>query len=151
VENFITSLKEKAEHEVKTKFPAKIVELTNLLASPDFNIKDPAQLNQKVNIPVPDAQAILRGCNNHCNSLEETEIEVPATRGGKRRKLDKVTPPTPTPTDDGEHDNGKAHAQGTKVLALPSGPVFCNTNITRLIDMVKPHIRELVEDSNLVS
>lgn len=39
---------------------------------------------------------------------------------------------------------------GTKVLALPSGAVHSNKNILEIIGTVKPHIRKLVEDSNLV-
>lgn len=39
---------------------------------------------------------------------------------------------------------------GTKVLALPSGTVTCNAPICDLITVVKPFIRELVEDSNLL-
>lgn len=40
---------------------------------------------------------------------------------------------------------------GTKVMILPNGPVPCNKYICELIHLVKPHIRQLVEDSNLVS
>lgn len=39
----------------------------------------------------------------------------------------------------------------SQVMALPSGPVPCNKPISELISLVKPYIRELVEDSNLVS
>lgn len=39
---------------------------------------------------------------------------------------------------------------GTKVMALPTGSVKCNEPITHLIELVKPIIRELVEDSNML-
>jgi len=39
---------------------------------------------------------------------------------------------------------------GTKVMALPSGSVKCNYHISDLIQIVKPIIRELVEDSNVL-
>lgn len=39
---------------------------------------------------------------------------------------------------------------GTKVMVLTSGPVPCNSKLTELIGIVKPHIKELVADSNLV-
>jgi len=39
---------------------------------------------------------------------------------------------------------------GTKVLILPTGSVPINKNINELIENVKPHIRKLVEDSNLI-
>jgi len=151
VETFITNLKEKAENQVKVKFPSKIVELTNLLESADFNVKDPAQLHQPVNIPVPDAEAIKRGSsnNNGVSNEDPAESASPPTRGKKRKLEGARTISAPAaPATDGELDNGQIH--GTKVLALVSGPVFCNKKITRLIDIVKPHIRELVEDSNLL-
>lgn len=40
---------------------------------------------------------------------------------------------------------------GSKVMILPSGSVPTNKNLVDLIEEVKPHIRKLVEDSNLVS
>lgn len=42
-------------------------------------------------------------------------------------------------------------SEGTRVYALPNGTVPCNKPLSDLIHLVKPHIRELVEDSNLVS
>lgn len=39
---------------------------------------------------------------------------------------------------------------GTKVMILPSGTVKCNTPICEVIKIVKPVIRALVEDSNLL-
>lgn len=39
---------------------------------------------------------------------------------------------------------------GTKVMILPSGTVKCNTPICEVINIVKPVIRALVEDSNLL-
>lgn len=40
--------------------------------------------------------------------------------------------------------------QGTKVMILPSGSVKCNKSICDIIKIVKPIIRSLVEDSNLL-
>jgi len=39
---------------------------------------------------------------------------------------------------------------GTKVMILPSGAVPTNKHLMELVDIVKPHIRKLVEDSNLL-
>jgi proteasome activator subunit 3 (PA28 gamma) len=39
---------------------------------------------------------------------------------------------------------------GTKVLCLPSGPINCNLGISNLIEIVKPEIKNLVEDANLL-
>lgn len=40
---------------------------------------------------------------------------------------------------------------GTKVMALPNGLVPCNKHLCELVHIVKPHIRQLVVDANLVS
>lgn len=37
------------------------------------------------------------------------------------------------------------------MLVLPCGTVPCNKHIVELADLTKPHIRQLVEDTNLVS
>ncbi|CAH1977112.1 unnamed protein product [Acanthoscelides obtectus] len=39
---------------------------------------------------------------------------------------------------------------GTKVMILPSGSVPTNKHLVDLVEQVKPHIRRLVEDSNLM-
>lgn len=39
---------------------------------------------------------------------------------------------------------------GTKVLTLDSGPVPCNQTLNSVIQTVKPHIKQLVEDTNLL-
>lgn len=43
-----------------------------------------------------------------------------------------------------------ADVQGTKVMILPTGTVKCNESICDIIKIVKPIIRSLVEDSNLL-
>lgn len=68
----------------------------------------------------------------------------------------------PIPTGTGSEPNAKrprlepsdissnSTIEGTKVYVLPNGTVPCNKPLSDLIHLVKPHIRELVEDSNLV-
>lgn len=69
-----------------------------------------------MNIPVPDAIPV-----NNCDSGDEPP---PA----KRTRVETCS------------------VTGTKVMALPSGIVKCNTPICELIKVVKPVIRSLVED-----
>lgn len=47
-------------------------------------------------------------------------------------------------------DNSISSQDGTKVMILPSGSVPTNKQLVDLVENVKPHIRKLVEDSNLV-
>lgn len=53
--------------------------------------------------------------------------------------------------DSSEVSSNSTLHEGTRVYALPNGTVPCNKPLSDLIHLVKPHIRELVEDSNLVS
>ncbi len=84
----------------------------------------------------------FRALNNHSNNHTpvKNEISSPPTRG-KKRKVESIS----------EDDNDAIIPKGgTVVLALPSGPVSTNQYISNLIDVVKPQIRGLVKDSNLV-
>lgn len=40
--------------------------------------------------------------------------------------------------------------QGCKVLVLPNGTVPCNRHVVEIVDIVKPKIKQLVEDSNML-
>lgn len=78
-----------------------------------------------MNIPVPDAIAL--------HNVGDGDDSVPPT---KRARVD---------------GSGDSKAiSGTKILALSSGTVHCNVPICDLIKIVKPVIRKLVEDSNLL-
>lgn len=48
-------------------------------------------------------------------------------------------------------ENSIDQTPGTKVMVLPNGPVPSNKPLSDLITIVKPYIRQLLEDSNLVS
>lgn len=103
-------------------FPEKIVELNEILETKMFAERNFHDVYQKVNIPVPDAIAL--------NHVDEQEDGPPAIKRARPSEA--------------------AQISGTKVLALPSGTVHCNTPICELIKVVKPVIRKLVEDSNLL-
>lgn len=55
------------------------------------------------------------------------------------------------PTKKQKFDNSISAQDGTKVMALPTGAVHTNKQLMEVVGTVKPHIRKLVEDSNLVS
>lgn len=117
VEEYKNNLIAKAEKLILTGFPEKIIKLNDLLATPLFKNRDFAEVNQPLNIPVPDPVPL--------NSHEEEE--PPPT---KRAKVEAPS--------------------GTKVMSLSSGIVTCNAPICELIKLVKPVIRSLVEDSNIL-
>lgn len=121
VQAYKNGLIKKAENLIVIEFPQKIVKLNELLETERFfKEKNLKEVYQDLNIPVP-AAVVLDGADG--NAVE------PGTKRA-RVEVDNVT--------------------GTKVMALPTGIVKCNAYITDLIEIVKPIIRELVEDSNLL-
>lgn len=54
------------------------------------------------------------------------------------------------PSKKTKYDNSISQT-GNKVQILPTGSVPTNKNLVELVESVKPHIRRLVEDSNLVN
>jgi len=131
-EDYVTSVKTKSEELIKSVFPKKIEALNKLLDSTEFNYEHQHKLlYESLNIPIPDAQAINRALTNSHNSAGDGEA------ANKKRKLNNA------------HDE-VITTEGTKVLALPSGPITCNSILSKHIDTVKPFIRELVEHANLL-
>jgi proteasome activator subunit 3 (PA28 gamma) len=96
-------------------FPAKIVELNDLLETKQFAERNFTEVHQDLNISVPEP-------------IQDENDAPPA----KRSRLE---------TSD---------VIGTKVMILPSGTVKCNEPICEIIKIVKPIIRRLVEDSNML-
>ncbi|XP_013164400.1 PREDICTED: proteasome activator complex subunit 3 isoform X2 [Papilio xuthus] len=120
VQEYKDSLKQKAEHLIIKGFPEKIVLLNELLETSNFQNRDLADVHQDLNIPVPQPISTLNEPN------------------AKRPRVDSTDTSSNSTID------------GTRVFALPNGTVPCNKPLSDLIHLVKPHIRELVEDSNLL-
>lgn len=110
-----------AEQLLLKGFPEKIVELNQILETPGFRSKNLADVHQNLNVPIPEPIAL-----NHSE-------DSPPTKKMKR-----------------ENNTDEQEQSGTKVMALPNGPVPCNQRLCDLIKIVKPYIRQLLEDSNVV-
>lgn len=122
----------KAEDLILDEFPAKILELNDLLAQPIFADRKFEKIYQSLNIPVPEPVAVDEDLNNH-------HEDPPPTKRAKRTAA--------VISNDGD---AVAPTPGTKVMALSQGMVLCNQPLLDLIKTVKPVIRALVEDSNLL-
>jgi len=127
VKEYKDELIKKAETLITTGFPEKIVQLNELLATQMFADRNFQDVYQALNIPVPDA-------------IEINNVGNDGHPPNKRARQD---------SDGASHDT-KHHISGTKILALSTGTVHCNAPICDLIKIVKPVIRALVEDSNLL-
>jgi len=120
--DFKEKIKCDAESLVLKTFPKKILELQSLINSARFNHKNLSDICTDINIPIPDSYV------NHDNN---DTGDVPT----KKRKYTVID-------NDG--------ISGTKVLVLPNGISPCNKYVVELIEIVKPLIRQLVEDANLL-
>ncbi|XP_072949096.1 proteasome activator complex subunit 3 isoform X2 [Epargyreus clarus] len=114
------SLKQKAEHLIIKGFPEKIVKLNDVLEISNFKNRDLSDVHQDLNIPVPPPASAQNEPNSKRPRVDESEVSSNTT------------------------------IEGTRVYSLPNGVVPCNKRLCELIHLVKPHIRELVEDSNLL-
>lgn len=123
VQEYKDSLISKAEYLILQGFPKKIVELNELLDTEQFGRRDLTEVHQPLNIPVPDPVVV------NCHVLEQPS--------GKKRKYDNCV-------------DSETEVPGTKVMALPSGTVPCNKHLCSVVGTVKPHIRQLIEDANLL-
>ncbi|KAH8411338.1 hypothetical protein KR215_002198 [Drosophila sulfurigaster] len=124
VQEYKDSLITKAETLITKGFPEKIVELNELLSTPMFNERNFNEVHQDLNIPVVAPVLI----NHRDGDDGSTDNDHPVTK--RPRKDDNIS--------------------GTAVLGLPSGTVPCNKPLCDMIKVVKPIIRKLVEDSNLL-
>ncbi|CAG9810014.1 unnamed protein product [Chironomus riparius] len=117
VQQYKDSLIKKAEELIVHGFPAKIVQLNDLLATEKFAERNFNDVHQDLNINVPEP-------------IVNDDDEPPTA---KRARVEAATDTT-----------------GTRVMILPNGSVKCNLPICEIIKVVKPVIRGLVEDSNLL-
>jgi len=122
VHDFKEQIKKDAEALVLKTFPRKILELQALLTGNKFNHKNLSDICTDINIPIPEHPFV-----NH----ENDSGDLP----NKKRKYTAID-------CDG--------LSGTKVLVLPNGIAPCNKYVVELIEVVKPLIRQLVEDANLL-
>lgn len=120
VNDYKSKMKHDAEELVLHSFPKKVIELDALIKSEKFSRTNLHEVHVELNIPVPEPAL---------NNCHDNDQNVP-----KKRKFDHI-------------DND---ISGTKVLVLPCGTVPCNKHIVELADLTKPHIRQLVEDTNLL-
>ena len=132
MEEYKNDLIVKAEALILTGFPAKILELNDLLATPMFQNRDFCEVYQDLDIPVPDP-IVLPGGNNTSHEEDEPPPSKRMKRGAAAVTAEKG-------------DNHQQVPAGTKVMALPHGMIKTNTPICEIIKVVKPVIRKLVED-----
>ncbi|KAG9508599.1 Proteasome activator complex subunit 3 [Fragariocoptes setiger] len=127
VEAFKETIRKTAEELVFVKFPQRVINLDRMLVGEKLSAKL-ISVHQSLNIPVPDVDS------NHAGKSEHLES---GASSAKKRNF-------------GECPAHPDSQTGTKVLVLPNGVVPSNKFIIDLIDEVKPLIRELVEDANML-
>jgi len=143
VNEFKDRVKKEAEELIIKTFPTRILSLDKLINSKKFESTNISNVKEEVNIPIP-----TKPFNNFINDDDSSSTDPSALKKRKR-----------APSGDGSdglinsvsHDADVCnHLHGSKVLVLPNGVVTVNQKLTELIGVVKPLIRELVEDANLL-
>ncbi|CAH1119177.1 unnamed protein product [Phaedon cochleariae] len=122
VQEYKEEVKKQAEHLLLKGFPETIVSLNNILETPQFKNRKFSEVHQDLNIAVPNPIIL----NSH--------TDLPPS---KKLKLDNSI-------------SSSISEDGSRVMILPGGSVATNKHLVDLIELVKPHIRKLVEDSNLM-
>uniref|UniRef100_A0A8R1I3F4 Proteasome activator complex subunit 3 n=1 Tax=Caenorhabditis japonica TaxID=281687 RepID=A0A8R1I3F4_CAEJA len=112
-----------AEKIVKEEFPRKVIEFNSLLKSPRLSYDRLAEIlpDKSLNIPVPNVE------NGN------TKEDEPAA---KRKRVASIT--------------NDEKPKGAPVFAFSSGTVPCNDNLAKLMDEVRPKLRDAVEQTNTV-
>lgn len=97
-------------------------------------------------VKIVELNDLLTRLNFHNRQLTDVhqDLNIPVPRPtydepkSKRRRLDALI------------TTANNTIEGPKIYTLPNGPAPCNRSLSDLIHIVKPHIRQLVEDANLL-
>ena len=138
-------------------------------------MKNLDKIRHEINIPIPEypyvtpVQATQVSVDNH-HHVDDSENSsatdcdssptVPQQTNGPSKKRKYLVLTEDDHIGDNEHSSTGTKAEnmknqskptdGSRVLILPYGTVRCNKHIVELIDIVKPLVRQLVEDTNLL-
>lgn len=136
IETFKEDITKEAEILINDFFPRKCLELDNLLKEDFMQLDKTEDIHQSLNIPVPDP--IFLNHNNDKNNSHNTEGD-PAS---KKRKITQELI---------VNDHGDAtEVKGSKVFVFPAGMVTCNEKLKKIVKLLKPQIRTLIEKCNTV-
>lgn len=166
VDEYKEQVKAQGERIVRESFPRRILELNQLLEQPPFNCTDLSSFRSPLHIPVPTPIAIDAGdsaanaalgaaLNNNNNSTSPSD-DVTGTgvsQTGKRRRVsgkDGDRAQSETVADKKESDVVAGSITGSKVFALAGGMAPCNDKISDIIQTLKPILRRLMEETNVL-
>ncbi|XP_066993664.1 proteasome activator complex subunit 3 isoform X1 [Anabrus simplex] len=117
-----------------------------------------AQVQQyKDSVKEKAEELILKGFPKKIDELNELLQTSQFRKQDLNDVHQKLNIPVPDPIDlskdmDIELSSRKCRCDigGTRVMVLPGGMVPCNKQLCELVHVVKPHIRQLIEDTNLL-
>lgn len=140
-----------------TEFPAKIVRLNEILETSMFAERNFQDVHQVKHDRIDRRMNWMNDSNAFTFILQDLNIPIPNVIS-LQNHVDDTTNDDGPPASKRTRADAKASSTidlalatgGTKVLALSTGPIKCNTPICEIIKIVKPVIRALVEDSNLL-
>jgi len=125
--NYKDSWKQKTEKLLVEEFPRKVLELNEIISTPQFSLDRVNEFAIDINIPVPRAQVIDE---ENCMPLKKRKVETTHSENAA------------------DSSTTMSHVEGTPVMAFINGVVPCNRKIAEIVDVVKPIVREAVENVN---
>ncbi|XP_076823000.1 proteasome activator complex subunit 3-like [Clavelina lepadiformis] len=129
VDKFREDITTEAEHLIADFFPRKCIELDALLKEDFLQLEKTTSVKGPINLPVPDPIVL-----NHNDSDNQN-----GPSSSKKRKLATTV-----------NEHGEAGESGTKVFIFPNGVVPCNEKVLKIVDLLKPEVRTLIEKCNTV-
>jgi len=127
IEDFKEKSKAEGERIVKNVFPKKFAELQEMLESDQFSLTRINKIHCDLNIPIPEP-IMLNDLKREGNGEQQSIV-------GKKRKLE---------------DEDKLNTPGSKVLLLPNGASETNHYLVEMIDAIKPHVVDLIDNANKI-
>jgi len=125
IEDFKESSKVEGERIVKDVFPKKFAELQKMLESEQFSLARINKITCDLNIPIPEPIML----NDFKKGNGESQAIV-----SKKRKL----------------EDEELNVPGPKVLLLPNGASETNHHLVEMIDAIKPHVVDLIDNANKI-
>uniref|UniRef100_A0A1A9WYY6 Proteasome activator PA28 N-terminal domain-containing protein n=1 Tax=Glossina brevipalpis TaxID=37001 RepID=A0A1A9WYY6_9MUSC len=121
MQDYKDSLNKKIKELITQGFPEKIVQLNELLSTPMFYKRKFSDIYPDLNIPAP--KIFLVNNNEGGDSAKQ-----PAKRARTVPLL----------------------VSGSKIMYLSTGSVPCNSSLCEMVQIVKPIIHKVIEDSNFL-
>jgi len=138
---YIDRIKSSAEVLVKDVFPAKALELDNLINSAMLSTAECGKIFDYKELPKSEDFII----DSNDVKKEKDDKATPASKRRKGATAHETTAPTVS-----SPEKPADEVKGTKVVLFPNGGISCNPKITNLLNKIKPFIIHFLDASAIL-